>query len=95
MYAYVITHADDDALEEPLNGRRREMLIAPYMPPIDGISIVYSYIQQSSWNMNYMMYDIYNYNYFCRSYFCNISKYRSTRLCMFLLWSYYVVGGTP
>jgi hypothetical protein len=44
MYAYVITHADDDALEEPLNGRRREMLIAPHMPPVDGIPTITSYI---------------------------------------------------
>jgi hypothetical protein len=43
----VINHADDDVFEESLGGNHRQMLIAPYMPPIDGIFILTTYIHQS------------------------------------------------
>jgi hypothetical protein len=54
------------------------MLIAPYLPPVDGISIVESYIQQSLCNINNLISDIYSYNNFCRPFFCDLPKYRST-----------------
>jgi hypothetical protein len=78
MYAYIINHADNDDLEEPLNGHGRQMLIAPFLPPVDGISIVGFYIQQSLCNINNLISDIYSSNNFRRPFFCDLLKYRST-----------------